>query len=219
MSGLGPEARALLDAAREGLSPSPAAIHRVRAKVGASAAAGTAAGATLAVKLSLVVVVAATAIGAGVYASKRGPDPEVPRVELAPAVVESPTQLAVHEPAAPPPGEIELAPMVVVRPHQHPAAPVVEPPPAATVDLAREVELVDAAMAALKRGDPKAALAAVQRHALETRGTGQLAEDAAAIEVEALCRLHDPTTNSRLEAFDARFPKSAQRSRLSNKCP
>src|SRR5262249_28096712 len=81
MSGPGPETRALLEAARDGLSPSPAAIHRVRAKVGASAAAGTAAGATLAVKLGLVVIVATSAVGAGVYASKRGPEPEVPRVE------------------------------------------------------------------------------------------------------------------------------------------
>jgi len=216
MSGLGPEARALLDAARDGLSPSPTAIHRVRAKVGASAAAGTA-GATLAVKLGLVVVIAASAVGAGVYASKRGPDSEVPRIELAPAVVEAPTQLAVHEPAAPPPGEIDLAPMVVAR--AHPSAVVVADLPPATVDLAREVELVDAAMTALKRGDANAALAAVARHALETHGAGQLAEDAAAIEVEALCRLHDPTTNTKLEAFDARFPKSAQRSRLSNRCP
>jgi hypothetical protein len=88
-----------------------------------------------------------------------------------------------------------------------------------TIDLAREVELLDLAMAALRRGDPTTALRAVQRHAAETAGRGQLAEDAAAIEIEALCHLHDPATNSKLEAFDARFPRSAQRSRLDNKCP
>lgn len=74
-------------------------------------------------------------------------------------------------------------------------------------------------MAALRGGDAAGALKAVQRHAVETAGRGQLAEDAAAIEIEALCHLHDPTTNAKLEAFDARFPRSAQRSRLSNRCP
>jgi len=85
--------------------------------------------------------------------------------------------------------------------------------------LAREVELLDGAMTALRRGDARGALHAVQLHAAETAGKGQLAEDAAAIEIEALCHLHEPTTNAKLEAFDARFPRSAQRSRLDNKCP
>jgi hypothetical protein len=91
--------------------------------------------------------------------------------------------------------------------------------PVRAVGLAREVELVDLAMAALRRGDPGGALRAVQRHTAETLGHGQLAEDAAAIEIEALCHLHDPSTNAKLEAFDARFPSSAQRSRLNNQCP
>jgi hypothetical protein len=93
------------------------------------------------------------------------------------------------------------------------------PLPPSRIDLAREVELLDVAMAALRGGDAAGALKAVQRHADETAGRGQLAEDAAAIEIEALCHLHDPTTNAKLEAFDARFPRSAQRSRLSNRCP
>jgi len=45
--GLGPEARALLDAAREGLSPDPAAVRRVHARIhvaAGGAAAGTALG-------------------------------------------------------------------------------------------------------------------------------------------------------------------------------
>lgn len=85
-------------------------------------------------------------------------------------------------------------------------------------DLAREVELVDLAMAALNRGEPRVALSAVQRHAAETGGRGQLAEDAAAIEIEALCQLHDPATAIKRAAFDARFPRSAQRSRLEDRC-
>ena len=238
---MSPEARALLEAAREGLSPSPAAIHRIRAKVGASAAAAGAGGTALALKLGLLSVVAVVAIGAGVYATRRGPEPVVPRLELAAAPAPEPARLAVHE-GAPPPAlvvapeavspAVPASPAVVVASEHHDHAAIAHPPIAATtdgnaaprptrsaVDLAREVELVDTAMTALKGGDPRAALAAVHQHASETRGQGQLAEDAAAIEVEALCRLHDPSTNAKLEAFDARFPKSAQRSRLSNRCP
>jgi hypothetical protein len=74
-------------------------------------------------------------------------------------------------------------------------------------------------MAAMRRGDPRAALVAVRTHATETAGTGQLAEDAAAIEVEALCKLGDASVTARLAAFDKRWPSSAQRSRLTTKCP
>ena len=74
-------------------------------------------------------------------------------------------------------------------------------------------------MAALRRGQPSAALAAVRVHAAETAGGGQLAEDAAAIEIEALCRMHDAAVTAKLAAFDARWPQSAQRSRLTTRCP
>jgi hypothetical protein len=85
------------------------------------------------------------------------------------------------------------------------------------VELAREVELVDLAMASLRARDYEAALAAARQHARETGGRGQLAEDAAAIEIEAMCHLHQ-SVFTKLEAFDARWPSSAQRSRLTNSC-
>ena len=87
------------------------------------------------------------------------------------------------------------------------------------IDLAREVELVDRAMTSLRRGDARDALAATHLHATETRGAGQLAEDAAAIEIEALCKLSDARVATRLAAFEARWPDSAQRSRLTTRCP
>jgi len=86
------------------------------------------------------------------------------------------------------------------------------------VPLAREVELLDRAMAALGHGDPTSALDEVRLHARETGGTGQLAEDAAAIEIEALCHLHAPSATQALARFDTRFPRSAQRSRLAGVC-
>jgi len=280
---LGPEARRLLDAAREGMSPDAAAMRRVRARVGV-ATGSTAVGTALGIKLA-VALVASVAVGVGVYLVRSSP-PAAPRAELmsssAPAVPAAPATTAA--PAAPPEAlnddliTIETPPagsgrMAAASTSSSAAHRAVDPAsgsaavarsrhteladeprassrrnvaasastagsPAAprrgtargasgsasgavprAIDLAQEVEIVDLAMAALRRGDARAALAAVQRHAVETAGKGQLAEDAAAIEIEALCRLGDPSTGARLGEFDARFPHSAQRSRLTNRCP
>ena len=106
-------------------------------------------------------------------------------------------------------------------PEPAPAAPGAVPAtgPAAGISLGREVELIDRAMAALRRGDPGAALRGMQDYAREAGGGGQLAEDAAAIEVEALCKLGDPAAADRRARFDTRFPRSAQRARLAAACP
>jgi hypothetical protein len=209
---LGSAARALLDAARDGLAPDAAAAARVKAKATAAAATG-AAGAGVAIKLFLMGVVAVVAVGGAVYVS-RSRSPETPSIALPAGGSESPPpQVRGSAPTATvaaDPAPIEMAPQSAARPHVAVAA--------TGADLAREVELIDMAMAALKRGDANAALDAIHTHARETRGAGQLAEDAAAIEVEALCRLHDPTTAEKLETFDAHFPRSAQRSRLGTVC-
>jgi hypothetical protein len=149
-----------------------------------------------------------------------------PRVALSNAPVEA-APSAVHEvapPAAVEPAPIEMAAEPMRRapaaagsatPRADAAAPRA---PSASVDLAREVALIDRAMVALKKGDATRALATIKLHAAETRGQGQLAEDAAAIEIEALCRLHSSTVAAKLDAFDARFPRSGQRSRLTTHC-
>jgi outer membrane biosynthesis protein TonB len=261
---LGPDARALLEAARDGLAPEAAAVRRMRANIQLTAggAAGTAIGIKLAL-LAVAVVAVVAVVGAGV-ALTRGPTLAVaPRVELAtplepavaaraPALPRSDEDLITIEPMAEPTTQPTTQPTTEstteparpttalpravpeptastprraranVEPRSAPTARTTTAAPAAPatpVGLSREVELVDLAMAALRRGDPGAALRAVHQHAAETAGRGQLAEDAAAIEIEALCHLHDPRTHARLEAFDARFPRSAQRSRLSTRCP
>jgi len=276
---LGPEARALLDAAREGLGPDAAAIRRMRAKIDASIAsgaagtgagsgaggaggggtaagsgAGTATGAgagagALAMKLGALALVAAIAAGALVYSSRRGEQGSEPRVAPPAARVEAPASASAPEVTAAPaagaahaepeiemPAEARAAPakqpapappttmqrQPQAQPQPAPQASQPAPPPASAArraDLAREVELVDRAMGALRRGAPADALAAVRVHAAETAGAGQLAEDAAAIEIEALCRLHDAAVAAKLAAFDARWPQSAQRSRLTARCP
>jgi len=247
---LGPEARALLDAAREGLSPDAAAVTRVRAQVRHAAVAGSA-GTAVGLKLLVVGIVGAVAavVAGGVYLRSSLALSAAPRVELASpavAITTEPASPVVREPAPPAGADdalitIEAAPSVAASRHLDPApAPPHRasstPAPASrrgvaakaiprgaaaarpATDLAREVELVDLAMAALRRGDPGTALVTVQRHAAETAGNGQLAEDAAAIEIEALCQLHDPARAAKLTAFDARFPRSAQRSRLDRSC-
>lgn len=260
--GLSPAARALLDAARDGMAPDAAAIGRMRAKV--ASAAGTAAastGAAIAFKLGIVAVVATLAAGAAIYGNRtrtvtppqielpatrsdvhapivqiRVDAPAVADASRATATIEMAPMHAGHAKAAPTHGSpahgssTHAAPMQAAPTHgasthaaPTPAAPTrAEATVAAAptgIDLAREVELVDLAMAALRRGDTAAALTAIRKHRSETRGAGQLAEDAAAIEIEALCRRHDPAVVAKLEAFDAKFPRSAQRSRLSTTCP
>ena len=234
--GLSPAARALLDSARDGMGPDAAAIARMKAKVVSTA--GATATTALAFKLGIIAVVATLAAGAAIYGNRTRAEAP-PRIELT-ATRESTapvaqiradsTRAAPVAPAAPaalPDAPIEMAPdhVMSVKPNPAHAASAPDPTtrapaaPRPRADLAREVELLDLAMVALRRGDTTSALATIHSHASETRGAGQLAEDAAAIEIEALCRRHDPSVVAKLEAFDARFPRSAQRSRLSATCP
>ncbi len=222
--GLSPAARALLDAARDGMGPDAAAIARMKVKVVSTA--GATATTAIAIKLGIVAVVATLAAGAAIYGNRsRAVTP--PRIELtathneaSAAVAQSradSTGAAAITPSRSEP--IEMAPDRMTRPR---TTPVAQPPSGVApgrADLSREVELLDLAMTALRAGDTTSALAAIRKHASETRGAGQLAEDAAAIEIEALCRRHDPSVVAKLDAFDARFPRSAQRSRLSATCP
>lgn len=212
---MSPAARALIDAARDGLAPDASALRRVRGKID-SAVAGGAAGGAVAAKLTFVSVIALVVAGAFVLRERE--DVDAPALTFGATVqVEAPVQ-RVYEP--PPPPRVEHIEMPAQRASRGVAklpAPVVAEAPA--IDLAREVELVDAAMSSLRSGDANGALASVRLHRVETNDRGQLAEDAAAIEIEALCRLRDRRVVPKLEAFDARWPESAQRSRLTTSCP
>jgi hypothetical protein len=216
---LSPSARALLDAAREGMTPDAAAIARVRGKV--TAVAGGAAASALVLKLGLAGVLAAVTIGAIVSQHSGRSDAPAMAPQIALPAESSPTRVyevvPVEVPAEVPveAAPIEMAAEPMRRTESSDVKLTVDIEPA---DLAREVELIDRAMKALATNDPNRALATIKLHVAETRGKGQLAEDAAAIEIEALCRLHSPTVTAKLDAFDARFPRSAQRSRLSTHC-
>lgn len=209
-SELTPSTRALLDAARGG-GPDAAAIARMRSKIdvavsGAPAVAtATTKGSLIAGKLGLVALAVIVATGAFVMSTRsRSAVETVAGPALDPISI---SKRGVREaaPAAVPEIEIEMPPA-----HRAPRPKVIE--------LAREVELVDSALTALRRGEPRAALAAVRVYTAEAGTRGQLAEDAAAIEVEALCTLHDPTAAARHSAFEARWPASAQHAKLARAC-
>lgn len=208
MTELTPSSRALLDAAR-GSGPDAAALARMRAKIHGAVAvappAATVAG-SLAGKLGLLALTALIVTGGVLFATRsHGVDPVAVQLpEAAPA----PIARTVREPAPP----AAVAADVEI---EMPATRASRPRP---IELAREVELVDRAMAALRRGDTRAALLGVRAYTAEAGQRGQLAEDAAAIEVEALCTSHDAAARSRHTAFEARWPTSAQRVRLGRAC-
>jgi len=247
MHELGPEARALLDAARAGLSPDPAAVQRVHARIHA-ATAGAAAGTALGVKLGLVGLVAAIAIGGGAYVARGPASPTpAPAPDLAlVSPVEQPQRAAAREAQVSDDDLITIETAAASRSDvdesrraRASAASRIDAPAAkasspagsaharttarevagrAGIELGREVELIDAAMAALRRGDAAGALRVMQEYAAEAGDAGQLRQDAAAIEIEALCKLRDPAVRDKRAAFDARFLHSAQRARLEAAC-
>lgn len=235
MSGLGPTSRNLVAAARRGLDPSPEVAARVRAKI--SLAVG--AGATVATSAPRAASVApkAAALGAGKvvaltaivgvlvttawFVVHRAPAPTstVPAI-VVPAGADMDPAVDVHVAAtahadrvvaaAPPP--TAHARIVAVQDPSVPEIKIAEPP-----TLAREVELVDTAMASLRANDPANALATLVVYERETAGHGQLAEDAAALEIEARCRSH-AAFEAQLSQFDARWPSSVQRARIVSAC-
>lgn len=225
---LGDQARALLDAARGASGPDAAALARMKAGVASKVAAGAggAGGAALGMKLGIVAALAgAVIVGAFALRSWRAneeravaidasiPMPSPVEVVSAPAVAAAApdVSLTVAEPAEP-----VRAPAGSARAPERP--PPTEKPERRRADLTREVELIDLAMAALRRGDAKAALAAVRTHALETNGAGQLAEDAAAIAIEAHCQGGTGDHVALLSAFDRKWPRSSQRARIAAAC-
>lgn len=241
MTQLGPTSRALVAAARDGLGdPDPATAARVRARIAAAIAGGvvatstattssataTASGASvapvsptfagsLALKLGIVVLAVGAVVTTAVVVERTSSSPAG-----VPAIAASTT--SDDEPH----GTIH-----VVTPETRPdlGRPTTAVPPRPAVGrldsvaavsgptLAREVELIDRAMSELRLAHYATALQTIDVFERETAGHGQLGEDAAAIAIEAHCRLHDSVTD-KLDAFDRRWPSSAQRARLTAAC-
>ena len=220
---------------------------RVAATVAAGAAATTIgtgvakASTAVASKLAIVAIVASVASGSAVLIAMhaRAPQPQRasgPAMRVTRDVTPSspsPAPIQHVEESPPPASPPPLSPSPSPRPHVAPAprsspapmpsAPVpslspITPPPPPIATLAREVSLVDEANAALHAGHLDAALAAIDVYERETLGGGQLAEDAAAIELEALCKAHAPSAATKLADFDRRWPGSRERARVVAAC-
>jgi hypothetical protein len=235
--------RSLLAAAREGLAPDAAVAARVRAKVAAAVGATAATGAAVAIPakpatssaavklgaaLLAVGVVATVVVVAGRERSVQAPALSVPpvsgedvRTEVRVVAPTEPSRVAPHVRRAEPAHATQ--PMAASEPHDAPTAASEShnaPTERAHVEpasLSREVELIDLAMVSLRKHAPLAALEAIRVFERETLGHGQMAEDAAAIAIEAHCVLHDDVTAA-LAAFDRTWPESAQRERIQTAC-
>ncbi|MEP6864894.1 MAG: hypothetical protein ABJE66_30020 [Deltaproteobacteria bacterium] len=234
MTGLGPTSRNLVAAARRGLDPSAEVAARVRAKValavgaGASMATTTPRAASVAPKSAAIgagKVAAITAIvGALVTIAwfvQRTPATDTspaPSISI-PAGADLDPAIDVHVTTS---ARMDRVTVAAMPPSAHRAAAATtrvteiemsEEPPT----LAREVELVDTAMASLRADDPANALATLVVYERETAGHGQLAEDAAALEIEARCRGNTAFTDQ-LKVFDETWPRSVQRARIVTAC-
>ena len=201
---MNPTSRALIAAARAGLDPDPSAAARIRAKLDARLATPAATGVSLKLLATLAIVG-----GIATFGALSIPAAAQPTAAPAPVLTEvAPVETPVHVVAASPEAPVAL----------HRAVTPPRPAPPREVSLAREVELIDRAMASLRAGDPDTALAAITLYHHETTDRGQLLEDASAIDIEASCALH-LDVSAKLAAFDRAWPSSAQRSRLSTVCP
>jgi hypothetical protein len=125
---------------------------------------------------------------------------------------ETPTTATAEATAA----DVATADLAAASPHSRAAAATEADEPEGA-SLAREVELIDLAMVSLRKRAPHAALEAIKAYHRVTHGRGQMAEDAAAIEIEARCNM-DLDATEHIERFDRKWPESAQRERIQTAC-
>ena len=215
---LPPDVRALISASRGRLAPDAATVARLHASVRAAVAVGggVATGATAVIAKLAVVAVAVATVGTVAYVRHGSSQPAI-----APTIAVTTTTTTAAD-------DTEVAPRIIAverepapRPPAEPVvvAPVTTIPPVATPpSLAREIDLVDQASKALHRGDHAAVLAIIHTYDAETSGHGQLAQDAAAIALEAACASNAPDAAAKLAAFTRRWPHSAQHTRFAAVC-
>lgn len=226
----------LLDAERDIPDVDPAARARIRDSVEQRTLLGAptpgAAGTSLAMRIARgwggYVVAAAIGFAAGATWVGYGGEPErtvqrrgearleVPATgsEVAdrPAVVgaldRARTDPAASRPAA---DEANRVPIPERRATEARPAPAAAPASSPGDELARERRVLDAARAAIVRGNPEEALRAISRHE-ERYPDGRLVEEREALAVQALAASgRDEEARDRAGVFEARFPNSLLR--------
>ncbi|MFT3692828.1 MAG: hypothetical protein QM831_06790 [Kofleriaceae bacterium] len=239
------DVQALLDHGRAALGPDRDEIARVRQRVAvsvgavattsatahaASAKIGIASMKALAVKLAIVVSIGGAVATTVAVRHTHRVAMTAPVVDVAPAreaiePVQPHVTIAVAESPAQPQPPVAIAtsksPRIATATHspQQPIANATSESPAiAHASLARETELVDAATRAMHAGDYADVRQIIFTYRRETAGTGQLAKEIAAVEVEALCRAGDPAASTALAAFADSWPRASQLRRLTAAC-
>lgn len=241
MTDLDPAARSLVDLARSADEPTDADRHRVMhalaagiatgaaiaatastASAAAEAAGTVAGGATLGTKfagwLGTGVVAGLAASGAVVAVSRAMPPPAAK--ESANVVVAKPTgePVPVGRIAIP---RAEPVTTLVAEPAREIEAPAERrggPPAPATSSLGAETGLLEAARAALGRGDSQGALSLLERHE-RAFPAGALVEERLAAKVFALCGLGRRAEAARAGAeLLRRAPASPLRARVLDSC-
>jgi hypothetical protein len=208
-----PVERALLEAGSA--YRSSAALHaKTMAAVGlaGSAALAEAAGSTLSNfgwskwLTSLSVLGATAAIPVGYYVLKDPPPVVAPAPRVAPKSVE----------VARPQPEPSDPPVLVEEAKAAPRAPQqnARPAPPRSASLGREIDLIDAARAALSRGDSRGALATLDAYA-RLYPRGRLGMEAEVLRIDALERSGDTDgARRRAAAFLRHNPKSVLSARV-----
>jgi hypothetical protein len=238
VSDLSPEARAIIDAGRDGDAAGDLERARVRralfAKIAAgggaalasssvAAAQGTApvvAAATTALPLAKILVplaiIAAGSVGGTIAWHARGPAPTHAQPTV---VLPAPTPRV----AAPPPALEPVLPVVYERPAPRHTAAVSHPTtlvheaPVSTNRLAEETALLASANAALRAGNSTRALALLDDYD-HRYPAGVLREEVLATRIIARCELDAGGATAGADAFLARHPKSPLAPRVRSSC-
>jgi hypothetical protein len=237
MTTLPPELETLIDHARDGHGPDPQAKARVRAALATSIVAGAAVATTTATAKGLspmvlglllagggvtAVSVAAVTLewGAPSTPAQTAPapkpartiEPATPRVD--PAITVTPTPTPATTPSD--------APVATTPPHashpartaHHPAPPTDDP----VSTLARELELVRSATAAVNQQRWADALDALDQHAARF-AQGALAQERAGLRALCLCQLGRADGPTAAARFIRSYPDSPMIERLRASCP
>ena len=212
---LPPGLSGLVSAERRRPDPSSEAQARLLGKLAAAAVvpggapagsapakAAAAGGGAAAVTAAKAVLVFGLGLGVGFAVNQAVRPYEAPRVVFVNVPVAAP---APQQPMPPPAADLEPAPV--------PAPPALAPrlKPGATKDLDAERRLLEAARAALQRGNAEAALAHIRQHELK-HPAGDFVEEREAMAVQALgaSGQHDAAA-TRAAAFRTRVPGSLLR--------
>ena len=189
-----------------------------RVALAACAAGGVMASQTSAAALRWAAIALIGAGGLLVGQALRRNHAEAPPPEVSVQAPEPPARVAVESAPEPPsiPSAEAAPPKASVRasPTRRSSTPSAAVPSASSGSLGDEIALLDAARRALRAGDARLALSALERHQAEFR-RGLLGQEAGLLRIEALVRAGNrPAAEALARQFLARQPNSPHAKRI-----